>query len=180
MLWIFEFYFSSKQNLAMTRFELRTSCMAGFYLIHLTISFVEDLIALLTTYSKTKLILTQIPEDLPLNWEYPTRIGSSFWNIHKSDDILNGIMLTNICNLTEQKIVDFIEKCEWKTLEVLCFIRISLFFYRKMRIYIRIPWKQRKYQIRICSACTHWSNTKSMVKYFKFFSLLTQRERIGQ
>ena len=26
-------------------------------------------------------------------------------------------------------------------------------------------------------ACSHWSNTKSMVKYFKFFSLLTHRER---
>ena len=91
---------------------------------------------------------------------------SSFWNKHKSDYILNGIMLTNVCNLTEQKIADFIEKCEWKTLEVPCFIRISLFFYKKMRIYVRIPWKQRKYQIRICSA------VRKKCLFFRFFSML--------
>ena len=72
-----EIYFLSKQKFAMTRFELRTSCMAGFCLIHMTISIVEDFVVLLNTYSKSKLMQTQIPEDLWLNWEYLMSINGA-------------------------------------------------------------------------------------------------------
>ena len=78
---------------------------------------------------------------------------SSSWNVHKSDDSLYGIHVAIISKLTKHKIANTMEKTEYKTLEIFWIISISLFISRKLSIYRRIPQKQRKYQIRICSAC---------------------------